>query len=499
MKTLRFKGFIFFLLITGFITACSPNNLPVLTATHTETLESTNTPTESPSPTASPTPTPTPLPLNGQQTQYIIDATIDYYNRFVTVESQSTYTNKTNVPIDNIIFVVYPTIFQAIYTRSVTMGDGVPVENFEWLGHLMIIQLEQPLQPGEKIKFTHEFELYMPDRGGVFSHSGKQLNLSYWFPFIPPYDDKEGWLAHDPQLVNSSFVGEFLVFEAADYDVTITFTDRRENFMIAAPASPQEKEGVINYQLSLARTFTLSISDQFVLYERQVGDTTLQSYALQEHASVGEVTADVAVEAFELYSDLFGPYDRDLLAIVEFNSDIGMEFDGLIFLSPYFYNLYPGTPQSNIHVYTAHEIAHQWFFSQVGNDQAMEPWLDEAFATFSERIFYETFYPEHLDWYWENHITMYNPHGDIDINIYFGGDIFEYRDIVYRNGALFLHDLRDLLGDEAFFGFVQDYVRTYRYEIATTKDFFNLLVNATDADLNPIFEEYFSVIPEITP
>lgn len=499
MKTLRFNALFLILLTISLLMGCSPGNTPVPTATFTPTIEKSSMPTQTPSATVTPTPTTTPLPLNGEQTQYIIDATIDYYNRFITVESRSIYTNKTNVPIDNILFVVYPTLFQAIYIRSVTMGDGIPVENFEWLGHLMVIPLEQPLQPGEKIEFTHEYELYMPDRGGVFSHSGKQLNLSYWFPFIPPYDEIEGWLAHDPQLVNSSFVGEFFVFEAADYDISITFADRRENFIIAAPALPDEEDGVINYQLNLARTFTLSISDQFVLYERQVGDTTIQSFALQEHDWVGDVVADVAVEAFTLYSDLYGPYDRELMAIVEFNSDIGMEFDALIFLSPYFYNLYPGTPQSNIHVYTTHEIAHQWFFSQVGNDQAMEPWLDEAFATFSERLFYETYYPEHLDWYWENYITAHNPSGDIDINIYFGGDIFEYRNIVYRNGALFLHDLRDVLGDKIFFGILRDYVQAYRYEIATSQDFLSLLVKNTDTDLTPLFEEYFSILPEITP
>jgi len=129
----------------------------------------------------------------------------------------------------------------------------------------------------------------------------------------------------------------------------------------------------------------------------------------------------------------------------------------------------------------------------------MEPWLDEAFAAYSERIFYETCYPEHLDWYWENYITAHSPRGNIDISIYFGGDILEYRNIVYRNGALFLHDLRTLLGDETFFGFVREYVRSYRYKIATGNDFFQLLAKSTDIDLTPLFEEYFSAPPEITP
>jgi hypothetical protein len=32
----------------------------------------------------------------------------------------------------------------------------------------------------------------------------------------------------------------------------------------------------------------------------------------------------------------------------------------------------------------AHETAHQWFYSLVGNDQARDPWLDEGLATWAE-------------------------------------------------------------------------------------------------------------------
>jgi len=207
---------------------------------------------------------------------------------------------------------------------------------------------------------------------------------------------------------------------------------------------------------------------------------------------VGEDVADVAVQALTLYSELYGDYPRDTLSVVEFNADIGMEFDGLIFLSPTFYNLYPGTPKSNIHVYTAHEISHQWFFSLVGNDQAMEPWLDEVLATFSERLFYERYYPDHFEWYLENYITAHNPYGKIDISIYYGGDLFDYRDIVYRNGSLFIQDLREAMGDEAFFQFVQDYVRQYQYQIASAEGFFTVLRQHTDMDLTPLIDQYFS-------
>ena len=489
MKTkIIHKTFGILLLVSIFLMGCSPGtNEP---STTTAEVISAETPTVAP--TSTPTPTPTPLPLNGQQTQYFIEATINYYNLFLEVTSRSTYTNKTNVPIDEMVFIVYPAFDSAIYTKSVTIENRDQSADYYWDGHRMVIPLTTSLQPGEQIEIVHDYELYMPEEGGVFGQSDGQLNLSYWFPFIPPYDETEGWIAHDQQVVNSWIVGEYMAFEAADFDVTLQFTDRRENLIIAAPAFPDEENGIIHYHLNLARTFVLSISDQFTLTEREVNGTKIQSYTLWGHASEGKAVADVAVDALTLYNEMYGEYDRDVLTIVEFNEDIGMEFDGLIFLSPTFYNLYPGTPKSNIHVYTAHEISHQWFFSMVGNDQAMEPWLDEAFATFSERLFYERYYPEHLDWYLDNYIIAHDPYGYIDTTIYYGGDLFDYRDIVYRNGSLFLQDLRELMGEEAFFAFLQDYVRQNKYQIATAEKFVALLRTHTDADLAPLLEEYFS-------
>jgi len=51
-----------------------------------------------------------------------------------------------------------------------------------------------------------------------------------------------------------------------------------------------------------------------------------------------------------------------------------------------------GTVLNNLIDIGVHETAHQWWFASVGNNQALEPWLDEALATYSERLFYEKNY-----------------------------------------------------------------------------------------------------------
>jgi aminopeptidase N len=40
-------------------------------------------------------------------------------------------------------------------------------------------------------------------------------------------------------------------------------------------------------------------------------------------------------------------------------------------------------------VVIVHETAHQWWYSMVGNDQILEPWLDESLADYSEVVYYD--------------------------------------------------------------------------------------------------------------
>ena len=169
-----------------------------------------------------------------------------------------------------------------------------------------------------------------------------------------------------------------------------------------------------------------------------------------------------------------------------------MEYEGLYFLSDGFYNLYQGQPGEYLVAIAAHETAHQWWYALVGNDQALEPWLDEALCTYSERLFYEYTYPEALDWWWAYRINYYDPKGWVDGSIYNPDGYRAYRDAVYLNGALFLEDLRKQIGDTVFMAFLKDYARQEAHRIATTQDFFSILKEHTQEDIQPLVKQYFS-------
>jgi hypothetical protein len=89
------------------------------------------------------------------------------------------------------------------------------------------------------------------------------------------------------------------------------------------------------------------------------------------------VVAREVVRAMRVHVARFGPFPFGRLAVAVL-PDIhgGIEYPGAILL---------GSGQAR-DATASHEVAHQWFYGLVGDDQARNPWLDEAFATYAEAL-----------------------------------------------------------------------------------------------------------------
>ncbi len=141
-----------------------------------------------------------------------------------------------------------------------------------------------------------------------------------------------------------------------------------------------------------------------------------------------------------------------------------------------------------------HEVAHQWFYAQLGNDQMLEPWLDEGLADFSARL---------LMGIGENQCstrpvdsTVFAwPAGPIS-----GGDWTScdgYFHAVFYRGTEFLSTIREAMGDEPFFEAMRDFVDRYRHRVITGERLLDHLERRADVDLEPIYRAYLGgVRPE---
>jgi transcriptional regulator with XRE-family HTH domain len=439
-----------------------------------------------------PTPTVTPMPVV-EGTRYTMDVYLNYAEHKLQVREQLDYTNVTSETLSNLMLNVHPNHSRGTFELNeikVDMdGELVQPEVFP-LDVTLRVELPRPLKPNEHMALFIDFSLNLPkiNPGEEFSnasygYSSRSVSLGNWYPVLAPYREDKGWYA-----LSYFPVGDPFVTEVADYDVTITTT---EDIVIAGTGRETREGNLWRFQAEQARSFAFAASDKYEVATAQSGDVTVHSYYFPNAQDAGEVALETATQALSLFIELYGPYPYADYRVAETEFAGGMEFSGLTFLGSVFYDEYDGTTRTPLIPLTAHEVAHQWFYGLVGNDQVTEPWLDEAPAEYSGFLYYERYLPDDTDWWWFYAVDQWVPTGKIDSLIYEFRDNREYFDAVYRRGAQFMRDLRETMGDPAFFAFLQEYQRRYPYQLAKSRDFFALVQEFTTADLVPLQEEYF--------
>jgi len=64
------------------------------------------------------------------------------------------------------------------------------------------------------------------------------------------------------------------------------------------------------------------------------------------------------------------------------------------------------------------------------------------------------------------------------------------RTLVYHKGAYVLHQLREKLGEDAFWDGIRDYTRTFFGKSVTTSDLQAAMEESSGTDLSPFFDEW---------
>ena len=358
----------------------------------------------------------------------------------------------------------------------------------------MVIALSSLLQPESVLTINIHFTLTLPfavqedpkvSRPRIYGYTDRQLNLVDWYPFVVPYINGE-WILHDPW-----YYGEHLVYDSADYEVNLKFADPATAPVVAASGFSEQLADSTRYTITSARTFALSASREFQVQSSQFEGISVISYYFAINETAGLAALQASVDAIRVFNQRYGAYQHKTLSIVMGDFNDGMEYSAFFFLPRDFYNLYDGTPANYLTFVAVHETSHQWWFEQVASDQALQPWVDESLATYSERIYYESTHPDLVGWWWTYRIDFYKPQGFVDIPIYEGQGFRPYTNAAYFQGAHFLEDLRTRIGDEAFFAFLQDYLTQSRGKIVTTADFFHLLREHTSTDISDLILQYF--------
>jgi transcriptional regulator with XRE-family HTH domain len=449
-------------------------------------------------PPAVPTPQITPTEVVETRTipKYTIEVTLDYAGHSLYANERLDFTNATEDTLEELVFNVFPNhtedifLLKSVTTEAPEQDEQAPQLDYNLIATSLRVSLPSPLEPGDDVALYLEFSLDLPRMNpylewsnGSLGYSDRMLAAGNWYPVLVPYREGQGWSPFAFHVV-----GDPYVTEVADYEVEMVAPSE---IVIAGTGGEQRFGNRWHYTASAARSFAFAASDQYSVLTQEAGHVTVSSYFFASHERAGTDALAGASEALLTYEELFGYYPYSSFRVVEVDFAGSLEFTGLSFMGDDWYGEHPGGFRSPMISLLAHEVAHQWWYGTVGNDQVREPWLDEALATYSSLLYYERMHPELTEWWWETEVNSYRPQGQIDRPVYAFMDSRTYLNAVYRRGALFFADLRERVGDDEFFAFLRDYYERQALKLSTGEEFFAILSRHTAVDLSSLTEEYF--------
>jgi len=426
------------------------------------------------------------------------------------------YTNQEDDPLDEVYFRLFPNIAGGAATVSAVKIDGQDVEPvYEFRDSALRVPLPTALQPSERVVIQMDFQVEvaqeMAGNYGLFGYFDGVLVLDEFYPVIPVYDHEgagpepfdyaqdrpaEGWNVEVPPpngdvtYFDASF---YLVRVTAPADLTVVASG------IVVGSEHEANSQILTFAAGPARDFYLAASENYTVISETVGETTVNSYALSGRADGAELVLQFATDALRSYNERFGvyPYTEFDIAGTPMQA-LGMEYPGAVVIALALYDPSEevlGLPSQIVLEGTvAHEVAHQWFYNAVGNDQIDEPWLDEAIVQYATGLYYADVGGERAaegwrdSWYsrWDRVDRADIPIG-LPVGAYAGR---EYGAIVYGRGPLFIAALAEEMGPEPFGEFLRDYYESHKWGIGTGDAFRQLAEHHCQCDLTALFEEW---------
>jgi aminopeptidase N len=144
----------------------------------------------------------------------------------------------------------------------------------------------------------------------------------------------------------------------------------------------------------------------------------------------------------------------------------------------------------------AHEVAHQWWYAQVGSDQVNTPWLDEGLAEYSTATYYNDVYGQarantliNQRWLVPYQAAVEEGY-DAIVNQPSSAFGREYEVIVYGKAALFFDAIREALGEDTYRAVLQEYLARYRWRVATPDAFLEVVRTVSGQDVEGLYNRW---------
>ena len=438
---------------------------------------------------------------------YIIDVVFNDKDKKIECNQNITYINNTDKTLDKIYMHIYPNAFsnsKICPFEKEEMGQAYPngfsegyikVSNilnsnsklkYNIVGDkndILEIILDKELKSGQKYSIDMKYTVKLPNCLGRFGYGDNTINITNWFPIACVYDEN-GW-----NLESYSTIGDPFYSDTSNFSVNILVPEKYDLACTGSVIDEKESKGKKLYKLQAkkVRDFAMVLSDKFIINKSVYGKTSIITYSLNKDLAVE--ANRIAKDSIKVFSGLFTEYPYDTYSVVASDFFIGgMEYPTLVMIDQ---TLYDKDTKFLLEYVIAHETAHQWWYSIVGNDEVNEPWLDEALTEYSTILYFENKYGKEVS---DKLLkTM-----EVQSENYRGSDMFkastefdnssEYSLNVYTKGAVVFNEIRKEVGDKIFFETLKEYCNNYMFQNVNGNQFMKMWKDK-GVDINKIVDK----------
>jgi hypothetical protein len=458
-----------------------------------------------------------------QRAEYAMDVRLDVQTHKVTGTQKLVYYNNSPDTLTKVYYHLYFNAFQPgsmMDVRSRTIADpdsrvmdrisklkddeigyqkiqtlkqdGKDV-NYHIEGTVMEVYLTKPILPKTKVTFDLKFESQVPNqirRSGRNSKEGIAYSMTQWYPKIAEYDF-QGW--HPYQYVAREFHSVW-----GDFDVKITLDP---TYLIGGTGKLQNADKVGHGYEKPGTKVTRPSGDltwhfiaKNVIDFAWVADPDYQHDIAQVPGGPevhffyqpGEKTTDnwkklqeYTVKHFQFMNKTFGNYPYEVYSVLQ-GGDGGMEYPMCTLITG------ERSLPSLVGV-MAHEVAHSWYQGVLASNESLYAWFDEGFTDFASTESMASIMNDG-----RTHTGSYNGYfalvkSGLQEPMNQHADHFStnraYGTSAYSMGAIFLNQLKYIIGEEAFYKGMRRYYNTWKFRHPEPIDFIRIMEKTSGLQL----------------
>ncbi|MBR9915144.1 MAG: M1 family metallopeptidase [Algicola sp.] len=353
--------------------------------------------------------------------------------------------------------------------------DGKPLD-YTVEGTVMIVDLNDPIQPGQTVNFDMDFKGQVPvqiRRAGRNNKEGVALSMTQWYPKLAEYDN-EGWHA-DPYIAREFYGvwGNFDVKITIDKDYVLGGTGYLENandigygYTNEKVKKPKGKTLTWHFIAPNVHDFTWAADPDYKHDTMQVPNGPLLHFLYKkampkENLENWKKMQPKTVELMQYFSEHIGTYPYDQYSVIQ-GGDGGMEYAMCTLITGM-------RSYGSLVGVTAHEMAHTWFQFLLATNEAKHEWMDEGFTSYISDLAMKEVMQEQgkpLERAYNRYLSLATSGYEQPLTTH--ADRYNYNQTygisAYNKGAVFLAQLGYVIGEDHLKTTIKKYYKDFAFK-----------------------------------